>query len=94
MMCYALKLGLTTNNHLWILPGWFSESWMDFANTLDWSPYNCSCTSDDIMRAAKYSLLVDAFSQLTDETLVSDSGYVSLWAWSVELFIRTSLIVF
>uniref|UniRef100_A0A1X7U648 G-protein coupled receptors family 3 profile domain-containing protein n=1 Tax=Amphimedon queenslandica TaxID=400682 RepID=A0A1X7U648_AMPQE len=77
VMCYARKLGLTTNNHLWILPGWFSESWMDSANTLDWSPYNCSCNSDEIMEAAKYSLLVDAFSQLTDATLVSDSGYTN-----------------
>ena len=78
MMCYALKLGLATDNHIWIMPAWFSEGWWDRAEDIDWRQYNCSCTSDDIIEAVKYSLLVDAFSFLRNESIVSDSGYVSV----------------
>lgn len=77
MMCYALRLGLATDNHIWIMPAWFSDGWWNRAKDIDWNQYNCSCTSDDIIEAVKYSLLVDAFSFLRNESIVSDSGYVS-----------------
>ena len=87
MMCYALKLGLATDNHIWILPAWFSEGWWDRADDIDWNQYNCSCTSNDIIEAVKYSLLVDAFSFLRNESIVSDSGYVSVVVSSLCVFV-------
>ena len=77
VMCYAKNMGLTSNNHLWILLGWYSNEWWITADSTDWSQYKYNCTSQDIIEAIKYSIAVDYYTYPTNPDATSISGYVS-----------------
>ena len=76
-MCYARNMGLTSDNHLWILPGWYSNEWWIAADSTDWSQYKYNCTSQDIIKAIKYSILLDFYTYPSNPDATSISGYVS-----------------
>ena len=80
-MCYAYKLNLTTDNHLWILPAWYAAGWWNRADDFDWSKYTYNCTSSDIINALDKSLLIDVYPYLVDPNQQSESGYVSLLSY-------------
>ena len=77
-MCYAIKLHLTTPNHIWILPSWYTDGWWNKADTFNWTFYAYQCNSSEIKKALKNTLLVGPYAHLEDPDEVSISGYVSV----------------
>lgn len=77
-MCYAIKLHLTTPNHIWILPSWYVDGWWNKADTFNWTSYAYQCNGSEIKKALKNTLLVDLYAHLENPDEVSISGYVSL----------------
>ena len=76
-MCYAIKLELTTPNHLWILPSWYSDGWWNNADTFNWTSYSHRCTGSEIKNALVNSILLDVYPYLVNPDAISVSGYVS-----------------
>lgn len=40
----AVQLGLTTENHVWIIPGWYAQGWWTNAE----NDTNGNCTSEQV----------------------------------------------
>lgn len=78
MICYAIHLELTTDKHLWILPGFYDDGWWLLADKMSWQGYQYSCTSDQIVKALDNAILLHFNFYLLNEKEVSFTGYVSI----------------
>ena len=78
VMCYAIRLQLTTPNHLWILPSWYSDGWWNNADKFNWTIYSYSCTGSEIKDALVNSILLDVYPYFVNPNSTSVSGYVSI----------------
>ena len=78
VMCYAIRLQLTTPDHLWILPSWYSDGWWNNADKFNWTTYSYSCTGSEIKDALVNSILLDVYPYFVNPNSTSVSGYVSI----------------
>ncbi|KAL5484018.1 hypothetical protein EMCRGX_G020445 [Ephydatia muelleri] len=68
--CKAISNGLTGKNHVWILPGWYSDKW--------WTKYpslTSDCTISKIEQALTYALVVDFYSLPSNTQSLGVSQY-------------------
>ncbi|XP_019856011.1 PREDICTED: gamma-aminobutyric acid type B receptor subunit 1-like [Amphimedon queenslandica] len=77
VICYAIHLGLTTDKHLWILPGFYGDGWWLKADSMDWTGLNFRCSSIDIVNALNNSILLHFNPWLLDNATVSMPGYTN-----------------